>query len=218
MNTKKFLNLILLGIGIIILGVGYLILLQLLINLIIDSQVENTICINMTIADNIICYIIPIVVMIVLYSVIHFNIKIYKKLLLNRQNILLSIVLILLISLFIYTINNYIVFKDNQIIKNNIFPNLSIVYDYDDIQCVSVGVTENITGDFRLYYVIEFYDGVNVNLTHGVLGDGYDINNIVKVDKLINIHKDIDITDLDKLVCNMSSEYINKYNLLFQQK
>ncbi|MGF0110953.1 MULTISPECIES: hypothetical protein [unclassified Clostridium] len=84
---------------------------------------------------------------------------------------------------YIYSVNNYIIIKEDVIIKCNLLPIFNKVYNYSDIKEVLIGVNKYSKNNVRLYYNIIFTNEYNMNLTKGLLGETYDIDDLLEVNK-----------------------------------
>lgn len=207
----------------------FLILLLYFINLtkliiyLINKNNSGYICFNMTVLNSIICFFIPIIIIIVICSVyIVMKLtrqRVFKSNKFNRWKVKYYFIIVALVLIFIYAINNYILFNKNGVIKHNIISCLKEEYYYSDIEFIEVGAEKYGKKYYKLYYNIVFIDGYKVNLANGVLANNYNIDDIIKIDKIIreNKLKKIDRRNFNILIEDFSLEYKEKYMHLFSE-
>lgn len=194
-----------------------------LIIYLVNKNNSDYICFNMTILNSIICFFIPIIIIIVINSVsITMKLRrkrVFKSNKINRWKIKYYFIVVNLVLIFIYSINNYTLFNKNRIIKHNIISYLNEEYYYSDIEFIEVGAEKYGKKYIKLYYNIFFVGGYKINLANGVVANNYDIDNIIKIDKIIrekNIKK-IDMSNFNILIEGCSLDYKEKYKYLFSK-
>lgn len=223
-DIKKLFSLIFCRIFLIIVGIAYFLILTIGINYIIDRRHKNYLIISMTTINSIICYILPIIMIVIIYFILKLNIKVYGylklRMVFGKNCLIYWIIIAILIIGNIYSVNNYIIIKDDVIIKCNLLSRFNEVYNYSDIREVSIGVNEYSKNNVRLYYNIMFTNEYNINLTKGLLGETYDIDDLLEVNKKIapNVNRKIDFSRLHMLLINMDVETKKKYEDIFNNK
>ena len=168
-DIKKLFNLVFVSIFLIIIGIVYFLILTIAIKYIIDSRHENYLMISMTTINSIICYILPIVIIILIYLILKLNIKVYGNLklriLFEKNYFIYWIITAVLIIGNIYSVNNYVIIKEDVIIRYNLLPTFNEVYNYSDIKEVLIGVNKYSKNNVRLYYNIIFTNDYSINLS-----------------------------------------------------
>ena len=220
-DIKKLVNLVFRSIFLIIISIAYFLILTIVIKYIIDSRHENYLMISMTTTNSIICYILPIIIITIIYFILKLNIKVYGNLklgmLFEKNYFIYWIITAALIIGNIYSVNNYIIIKEDVIIRHNLLPRFNEVYNYSDIKEVLIGVNKYSKNNVRLYYNIIFTNDYSINLTNGLLGETYNINALLEVNKKIdtNIKRKIDVSNLYIFTINMDTETKKKYEDIF---
>ncbi len=191
-----------------------------LIIYLVNKNNSDYIFFNMTILNSIICFFIPIIIIIVINSVI-ITMKLRRQRVFksNRWKVKYYFIVVILVLIFIYSINNYVLLNKNGVIKHNIISYLNEEYYYSNIDFIEVGAEKYGKKYIKLYYNIFFVDGYKINLANGVLANNYSIDNIIKIDKIIrekNIKK-IDMSNFNILTEGFSLDYKEKYKYLFSK-
>lgn len=186
-------------------GVSYL------IDSFIKAFNDNYLLITTKIFDNIVCLLIPVIIL----AMIYFRIKIkrmtrdiiYRKRN-KRGSIIFYSILLSLILVFIYSLNKYTIFYENKIIKNNIIKPLEKEYSYSDIKEGDIGIKWRNRKYPSWYYYINFNDEYKVNITNGVFGDNYDLKKLIEVNNILS-QKDI--------IRNIDKTYLDIYTIDFDE-
>ncbi|WP_352417433.1 hypothetical protein [Clostridium tertium] len=172
---------------------------------------ENYLIITTKLFDNIVCFLLPAIIIAMLY----FRIKIKvmtRDIIYKRKNKLYSrifyFILIFIILFFIYSLNKYTIFYENKVIKHNIIKPLEKEYSYSDIKEGDIGINWRNRKYPSFYYYINFNDGYKVNITNGVFGGGYDLKKLIEVNSILS-QKDI--------IRNIDKTYLDIYKIDFDE-
>ncbi|RDY22417.1 hypothetical protein CHF27_013560 [Romboutsia maritimum] len=114
------------------------------------------------------------------------NIRIEKDI--KIYNLGFTIVLIIFISGLVYCANNYYIFYNDRIEKNNIFGVNKHKYSYKDIQSINKG-NKHIRGYKYLYYNINFKNNESVNIVNGLLLQPNETKLVLEIDNIIDKNK-----------------------------
>lgn len=186
-------------------GVSYL------IESFIKAFNDNYLLITTKIFDNIVCLLIPAIILVMIYFKIKIKIR-TRDIICKRKNKLCSrifySILISLILFFIYSLNKYTIFYENKIKKHNIIKSLEKEYSYSDIKEGDIGIKWRNRKYPSFYYKIHFNDGYKVNITNGVFGDNYDLKNLIKVNNVL-LEKDI--------IRNVEKTHLDIYTIDFHE-
>ena len=165
-----------------------------IINLYIVKMNHNYILVSRNKINSIVCIVIPLII----FSIIFFHIKINKC----KKNIFYYLMLTVLTTGFIYSLNRYDVIYNERIERKNLVSSFSKEYNYSDIQCVSIGIDIKARRYLELYYYLHFNDGNKIAISNE-LGD-YCSN----IDKLIQINISIKERNIP---IRIDDAYLNLY-------
>lgn len=195
------------------------------VSYLIDSFIKafnyNYLLITTKIFDNIVCLLIPVVIL----AMIYFRIKIkrmardiiYRKRN-KRGSIIFYSILLSLILVFIYSLNKYTIFYENKIIKHNIIKPLEKEYSYSDIKEGDIGINWRNRKSPSFYYYIHFNDGYKVNISKDIWLSRYSFKEIIKINDILlqeDIIRNIDKTYLDIYTIDFGEDRKNDMYELF---
>lgn len=216
-KLMNFLKKMAIVLSVVLIGFGYFFGLTLVVNFIIKMFNKNYLLTSMTLFNNIVCFIVPIIVAIIVYFVNRAEKQATYRVYTDKKHIKRSKwyigILVVLGMIFIYSANNYTAVYDGKIKTSSFLNLLGKEYSYSDIEEISVGVNKNINFS-DMYYYVKFTDGKKVNLSNGVLGRSYDINKLVEFNEHVvesNTKRTVDDTYKDVFVKNLNEEYKEKY-------
>lgn len=141
------------------------------------------------------------------------NIKIFS--------IIYYCLILLLILVFINSLNNYTVFYKDKIVKNNVIKYFEREYSYIDIESSEIGIKWRNRKYPSFYYELEFNDENKLNLANGIILGSYDIDGLIKVNETLiqnKIKRNIDKVYLDIFTIDFEENYKSKINRIFENK
>lgn len=130
-----------------------------------------------------------------------------------------SILILMNILLFLYSINNYYVIFDNKIEKHNIISLKQRTYSYNDIKDLSIGVKDRGKYGGSLYYKITFKDGNKINIADNILGENEPVESFRKFNDVVknkNVKRIIDKKHFHDLVEDLDDRYVHEYEKIFE--
>lgn len=171
----------------------YFIGVAVLIETYIKSVNKDYLLISTRVLDNIICILVPAIIIIMIFSKIIIMIKTRDNFHRNNNKIFNSIYYCLILSLiivFLNSLNNYTVLYKDKIVKHNVIKYFEKEYYYSEHP--------------SFYYKVKFNDEYKVNLANGIFFGNYDIDNLVEVN---------DILIENKIIRNIDSVYFDIYTI-----
>ncbi len=141
---------------------------------------------------------------------------IYRKNKSNKiqYNVVFAGLFAVLLSAYLYGINNYYAVFEDRIEKHNLLNFKDKNYSYKDIEEVSIYVKEHKSGG-SLYYKVYFKDGYKIDLSS--FGSIYDLLDITEIVKDNNVKINIDHKHFNELVEDLADEHAKPYRILFEK-
>ncbi|WP_286908724.1 hypothetical protein [Clostridium sp. UBA1652] len=141
---------------------------------------------------------------------------IYRKNKSNKiqYNVVFAGLFAVLLSAYLYGINNYYAVFEDRIEKHNLLNFKDKNYSYKDIEEVSIYVKEHKSGG-SLYYKVYFKDGYKIDLSS--FGSIYDLLDITEIVKDNNVKINIDHKHFNELVEDLADEHAKPYRILFEE-
>lgn len=124
------------------------------------------------------------------------NIKIFS--------IIYYCLILLLVLVFINSLNNYTVFYKDKIVNNNVIKYFESEYYYSDIELANIGINWRNRKHPSFYYKVKFNDENKLNLANGIMLGSHDIDGLIKVN---------DILIENKIIRNIDSVYFDIYTI-----
>ncbi|MDV4152031.1 hypothetical protein R0131_14475 [Clostridium sp. AL.422] len=170
--------------------------------------------------DNIICIVVPLIVILMILSKIKvkYKFRIYS---INKSfNVIYYLILISLIITFVNSLNNYTVFYKDKIVKNNIIKYFEKEYYYSDIESSDIGINWRGKKYPSFYYKVKFNDEYKLNLANGIIFGDYDIDKLVEVNDILienKITRNIDRIYLDVYIIDRNDNIKLSMEKLFSK-
>lgn len=173
----------------------------------IESVNKDYLLISTKVLDNIICILVPAIIIIMILAKIIIMIKTRHDFHKGYNKIFNSIYYFLLLSLiivFINSLNNYTVLYKDKIVKHSVIKYFEKEYNYSDIESSDIGINWRNRKHPSFYYKVKFNDEYKVNLANGIFFGNYYIDNLVEVN---------DILIENKIKRNIDSVYFDIYTI-----